>query len=396
MSIKHITLVQDFIQAHPESWEEKLKSPPYRISVSRDTLLLGGLERKLVMFSYDKSSSHDFSNSLVQECRGLILADDGSFDVISYPFNKFGNYGDSYADEISWDDPKLYVTEKIDGSIIKIVNLGGDLLISSNRVIDAGKADICPEMFSGCPFTSFKGAVLMALASTAHPEFIEGYTYIFELTSKWIGHVIKYPEEAKITLIGLRANDTLKEEDIYSSELCQAWPKPKMYSIAGGVPNLISEVRAWDASREGVVVVDKDFKRVKIKSASYLYLHRLRDSCLNVKPAWEIIRENDLEEVLGVFDKDDGLKHTLLEFNRQVDNLINRVTLELQVFSMERDALPKEALRKDVADLVLKVCSDGLTKSLAFKLEDGKFSLDDLGGYIKRTFEAKDILKWLV
>ena len=69
--------------------------------------------RNLVMFKYDQLNS-DFHNDIVKECRGLIL-DADTFEVVSYPFNKFFNYGEQYADDVDWHT--AYVTEKLDGCV---------------------------------------------------------------------------------------------------------------------------------------------------------------------------------------------------------------------------------------------------------------------------------------
>ena len=53
----------------------------------------------LAIFNYDISA--DFSDPVVQESRGIII-DTDSLEVVCWPFRKFGNYGESYADSIDW------------------------------------------------------------------------------------------------------------------------------------------------------------------------------------------------------------------------------------------------------------------------------------------------------
>ncbi len=69
--------------------------------------------RELVMFKYDQLRS-DLSIPLVQECRGLVL-DAHTFEVVSYPFNKFFNYGEPLASDVDW--ASAYVTQKLDGCV---------------------------------------------------------------------------------------------------------------------------------------------------------------------------------------------------------------------------------------------------------------------------------------
>lgn len=43
-----------------------------------------------------------FGNPLVQEARGIII-DTEKMEVVCWLFRKFGNFTESYADEIDWD-----------------------------------------------------------------------------------------------------------------------------------------------------------------------------------------------------------------------------------------------------------------------------------------------------
>ena len=125
--------VQEFIKANSD-WECLLSSEPYCLFISYDKMF----GRNLVMFKYNQLDS-DLGNPIVQECRGLIL-DADTFEVVSFPFTKFFNYGEANAVDVDWRTS--YVTEKIDGSIVKVVNLDGNFLISTNGVIDAFKCSL--------------------------------------------------------------------------------------------------------------------------------------------------------------------------------------------------------------------------------------------------------------
>ena len=119
--------LQKFIINH-KNWEEELQAEPYCIKITRDG--------PYIMFKYNQIES-DFSNPLVRECRGIILKE-GTFEVVCHAFDKFGNYGESYAPEIDWET--AVVQEKCDGSLIKIWYDDDDWHISTNGTIDAFKA----------------------------------------------------------------------------------------------------------------------------------------------------------------------------------------------------------------------------------------------------------------
>jgi hypothetical protein len=94
-----------FISEHP-NWERLLKED-YFIKVRREGALA------IFVYGYDC----DFSNPIVQEARGIII-DTERREVVCWPFRKFGNYNESYADDIDWENAR--VLEKVDGSIIKL------------------------------------------------------------------------------------------------------------------------------------------------------------------------------------------------------------------------------------------------------------------------------------
>ena len=90
--------LQKFIQSNP-NWELRLSQKPYCITVKH--------KDNFIMFSYSQIDS-DFFNPVVKECRGIIL--DDKFNVCCYGFNKFGNYGEGYADNIDWNTARMQVS----------------------------------------------------------------------------------------------------------------------------------------------------------------------------------------------------------------------------------------------------------------------------------------------
>ena len=69
----------------------------------------------LYLFKYNQIDS-PFSESIVQEARGIILDKDNNWKVINMTYKKFFNYGEPEAAEINWHNARCL--EKIDGSII--------------------------------------------------------------------------------------------------------------------------------------------------------------------------------------------------------------------------------------------------------------------------------------
>ena len=105
MSITCSSEICNFINEHP-NWRDLLIEE-YRINIKE--------EYPFAIFNYGIDC--DFSNPIVQEARGIII-DIEDCDVVCWPFRKFGNYNESYADKIDWNTAR--VQDKIDGSIIKL------------------------------------------------------------------------------------------------------------------------------------------------------------------------------------------------------------------------------------------------------------------------------------
>ena len=75
-----------------ENWEELLSQDPYNLIITRDN--------GYIMFKYDQIKS-DFSLDIVKEARGIIFREK-DFKVVCFPFIKFFNVEEPYADDINW------------------------------------------------------------------------------------------------------------------------------------------------------------------------------------------------------------------------------------------------------------------------------------------------------
>ena len=183
----------EFIQNHPNDWEEKLSSDPYNLKISRDG--------PYVMFKYNQLSS-DFSNPIVREARGIIFRED-NWKCVRRAFDKFFNYGEPNAAEIDWSTAK--VQTKYDGSLISAWFDNRKWHYSTNGTIDAYKAltgdiklptfgDVLEEAFRNNG--SSKKEIFEHLAS-------KNVCYTFELVSPQTRVVIPY-EKPDLYFIGHR------------------------------------------------------------------------------------------------------------------------------------------------------------------------------------------------
>lgn len=302
--------VQRFIEQHSD-WEKLLQEKPYCMTISRDKMF----GRNLVMLKYSQIDS-DFKNEIVRECRGLIL-DEDTFEPVCVPFFKFGNYGESYCPEIDWKS--CWVGEKLDGSLIKIVRIGNNLLWSTNGTIDAFKAPLAEQI--GCLAKSFGELAWLAIvenwrAANGHdrnvcvdPDVVngwlrnlleEGHTYMFELTSPYNKVVVSW-HETKLNFLGVRDNSTLQETYFSDHALNKIFNVPKVFPLKS-IDDCVKAAEKLDCNNEGFVVCDKNFNRVKVKSPTYVALHHMKNNnILSYARGIEIVRGNELDEVLTYF-----------------------------------------------------------------------------------------------
>lgn len=342
--------VLEFIKAH-KNWEELLSQEPYYIKISRDVMF----GHNLIMLKYNQLDS-DFHEEIVRECRGLIF-DEDSLEPVSVPFFKFGNYGESYCPEIDWKS--AVILSKEDGSLIKVVKLGDDYLISTNGCIDAFKAELQDDLL--CPYKNY-GELFMKAIGDRLSLLKEGKSYMFELVSPYNRIVVPY-DEIKIFLIGIRDNKSLQEELVCDSELKEHFELPKRYGFKS-LEECIESAHSLPYSEEGYVVVDKHFNRVKIKSLEYVNVHHLRgEGAMTEKRILDIIRQNEIAEYLIYFPE---YKELFDEYKRKVDDLYKAYHLMWLSFSqLEFNS------RKEIA-LFLQDAKDVYDMGFIFKMLDGK------------------------
>src|ERR1019366_8453836 len=89
----------------------------------------------LVMLKYSQINS-PMNEPIVQQCRGIILDESNDWAVVSYPFDKFFNYGEPNAAKIDWANTR--VLEKLDGSLMTLYWYADQWRVASSGTPDAG------------------------------------------------------------------------------------------------------------------------------------------------------------------------------------------------------------------------------------------------------------------
>lgn len=250
--------LQKFMQDH-ENWTELLAAEPYNLKISYD--------EDLVLFKYNLLNA-DFSIPIVCEARGIILENKFPYRIVCWPFEKFFNYGEEYAAEIDWSTAS--VQEKIDGSLMKVYFWNNEWRLATNGAINAYKTPLDGES-SYKTFGDLWDSIWSNWRETMNKNADKECTYMFEMISPYNKVVIPY-QESEIFFLGWRDNIVgyeLNPDDSlirYYQFMPRHYPLYTLNEVITAANNL-----PWD--KEGYVVCDKNFNRIKIKSPAYLIAH---------------------------------------------------------------------------------------------------------------------------
>lgn len=308
------------------NWEHLLTQEPYFLKIKRDD--------DYIMFSYDQRQS-DFSLNLVREARGIIFKQGHWENPVCWAFDKFGNYGESYVPEIDWST--AFVSEKIDGSLIKLWFDDDNWHVSTNGTINAYKADLCGLKYADFG-NYFYSAVLKHYSD--FDEFLnrlnKDITYMFELVGPDNRVVIKY-KEPEVYFLGARNKYTGQESWCTSDNALvlnvTQLPLPKTYKL-NSLDDCIKVAEEFVVDHEGFVVVDDKGNRVKVKSPAYVMAHYLRtNSAINKKHLIRVILQNETEEFLCYAD----------EYEEELLNLKKKMTAFLNVGNLFAKSCEKAA-----------------------------------------------------
>ena len=261
-----------YISEHT-GWEESLHEN-YGLKIKR--------KGPYAIFNYNFDSP--FSDPVVQEARGIIL-DTEKLEVVCWPFRKFGNYHESYADDIDWST--ACVQEKVDGSIIKLwfSEREDRWIFSTNGTIDAADATV-EDSWDGL---SFEDAILSAenYKDIRTEDLDRNKTYIFELVGPKTQVVVRY-DKPLLYHTGTRSNITGQETDEDIGII-----RPARYPLQS-LEECIEAARKLNSDGDGVeyegfVVVDAAWHRVKIKSPDYILKHKIAQTYLSPENCFDLL-----------------------------------------------------------------------------------------------------------
>lgn len=249
------------------NWMEIIQSAPYNIAIKNDG--------EYYLLKYNQLSSN-FNEEIVRECRGSIFRLDGAeWICVCHPFDKFGNYGESYCPDIDWEN--AYVYEKVDGSLMKMWYDRGRWHLSTNGTIDAYKAEMDSWGKTFGEYFEYALEQFYGMTIGMIETFMDkNCTYMFELVGPQNRLIVEY-EQPCVYFLGVRNNLTHKEFDPSLDGLSRFIQLPHIYNLTS-IEECLEAVAAMSRNEEGFVVCDANFNRIKIKSPEYLMAAHLHNN----------------------------------------------------------------------------------------------------------------------
>ena len=348
-----------------ENWEQLLEEKG--ISVVWDD--------KYLILSY-KFLSCDFNDPVIRACRGVILKKENNlFRIVCAPFVKFSYGREEWEKPIDWNSAK--VRDKIDGCLMKAWFDGGWHL-STNNVIDAFKAHLGDERAASSFGELFELTINEKFETWAERLLDRNFTYMFELASPYNRVVILY-KESKVWYLSRRNMITLKEDDSDIDGL----ERPKLYNLTN-INDTLKVVKSM-IDEEGVVVYDRDFNRIKVKSDSYLVNHGLaHNNIITFNVVIDMIMNKSIDDYLAYFGDATGYITNILK------------TLKLAIDKLENtwyNLIKSEADKLSPKEFALKVRDIKANDYLFYKFNGGELNAYDYVMSRSKSYIKKFILE---
>jgi len=292
--------------------------------------------KTFIKLNYTQNGSPKNYLSII-EARGIIFEYDKNekikYKLVAYPFNRFYNHDNRYVDKINFEKSK--VLEKLDGSLMMLwfCNANNNWIWSSRKsILPNNYLDkTCNDIFNKHKIN--------------FDDLNKTYTYIFEICSKNNKVVIEY-EKPMLYHIGTRCIITNKELNININI-----QKPKDYTK---LFKSLEEVKKYKLdSIEGFVVVDDDFKRIKVKQQTYIY----KSTHKNIKKITNFERyinyrlniKND-----NITDEESKYKEYFYSYEIIVNDFINIYKIQLkELMKLSNKNLVMKTIKQNKYDMLL-------------------------------------------
>lgn len=341
-------------------WLNILKNPPYCLRISR--------EGDLACFTYGPRSSQD--EPINKVARGIII-DVVNFKIVCYPLDRFYNYGEMDISVQNLDWESTIATEKMDGSIIKLYYYNG-----SWKIATRGYAHASPQFMSMWERVTMNGVLDYSKLDVHH-------TYVFEIVGRSNRVVVEYDKD---DLYHIATRDLVSLKEIVFDIGVQ---KPRTHPFTN-IMDAKKLVSTFDPRKtEGLVLVDKHFNRLKVKSDQYIVLHNMLginskvpidQTCVKLILTGEagefLVARPDMRNIVMSFEKKlEELVIKLEKIQKDLEKITDRKAFSQQVWKI-RPPFPQ--LHFNLFDKKYASVKDWLYSCDDYKMIAGLTRLTDL------------------
>ena len=322
-----------------------------------------------VLIKYDQIES-PMGERIVQEARGLILEKD-TWKVMSLPFYKFFNSGESNAAKIDWNT--AHVLEKLDGTMIQVYwDWNKNEWFAATTGTAEGEGEVNNKY--GTTFNDLFWETVTSKYSFNPCLFDKDHIYVFELTTPY--NIVVTPHgESSATLLAVRNRLTLKEipyAELKMVSVSLGIPLVKSYDLNGGnVGELLRTFEQMSWHEEGYVVVDDNFNRIKVKNPAYVAVHHLKSKTAEHNIV-TVVKSNEIEEFAATFP---DRKEEITRLKTNYDALVSKLESGWDELKTRRPKNITAQEKKKYAMAVFEVAEKLGLKTftgLYFALNDGK------------------------
>jgi hypothetical protein len=269
-----------------------------------------------VVLNYNQIDSPRF-HAICDECRALILHRD-TWKVMARSFDRFYNVGEGQDPQwktINFNNEGRF-EEKRDGSLLSVYWDGDKWSVSTRKMAFAEGTTPLGMTFRQLFDSVAKDTNLWGWLNGRDKSFGTAgaptwqHTFVFELTTPENRVVTPY-QDRKITLLGVRNNDTGEEIGAYGLEKIaegMGVPRPKRHAF-WSMDEAIEAADKLEAMEEGFVIVvpkkEGSHYRVKCKNAKFVAIAHMRENGgISPKRIMTLIIVNEQHEYLGYFPED--------------------------------------------------------------------------------------------
>lgn len=263
----------------PEEALNKLKEEFFIKNISHD-------DDDRVILNYNMIDSPK-THEIVRECRGLVLDKDDGWKLIAKAFTRFFNHCETEHLDFDWSKP-VEASDKEDGSLILYYFYNGEWRVNTKGSFGHGEIND-----SGHTWVELFNNTLGEKPEDWLWMLDKTHTYVFELCSVH-NKVVRHYDKPISFLLSVFNGE--KELDL-TGKVCY-FQRPKSF-IVHSLDEAIAYIQKReieDKTYEGLVLKDHLGNRMKVKSASYLMLHR---SANNGHVSWESIYNSCLTDDSG-------------------------------------------------------------------------------------------------